>query len=125
MAGRGANGRSTIIKRSDGRWHGYVSMGTKGDGRRDRRHVSAATRGAVVTKVRALEAKRDSGLSSTAGRQMTVEDWLLYWVDNIAPSRIRPRTQNSYRSTICKHFIPYIGKRRLDQLTPEDLEQTY
>lgn len=41
---RGPQGRSTIIKRPDGRWHGYVSMGTKGDGKRDRRHVSARTR---------------------------------------------------------------------------------
>ena len=54
-------GRSTIIKRPDGRWHGYVSMGTKGDGKRDRRHVSAATRGEVV-KGRELEAKRDAGV---------------------------------------------------------------
>jgi hypothetical protein len=29
MAGRGPNGRSMIIKRDDGRWHGYVSMGSK------------------------------------------------------------------------------------------------
>jgi hypothetical protein len=35
MAGRGANGRSTIVKQKDGRWHGFVSMGAKGDGTRD------------------------------------------------------------------------------------------
>ena len=58
MAGRGANGRSTIVKQDDGRWHGFVSMGAKGDGSRDRRHVSASTRAAVVEKVKALEAKR-------------------------------------------------------------------
>jgi integrase len=54
MAGRGANGRSTIIKRDDGRWHGYVSMGSRGDGRRDRRHVSSTARTDVVKKVKAL-----------------------------------------------------------------------
>lgn len=125
MAGRGANGRSTIIKRDDGRWHGYVSMGTKGDGRRDRRHVSAVTRREVVEKVKALEAKRDAGMVSAAGRPMTVEEWLSYWIDNIAPSRVRPRTLDSYRSLIRMHLLPYIGKRRLDQLMPEHLEQTY
>jgi integrase len=125
MAGRGANGRSTIIKRDDGRWHGYVSMGTKGNGRRDRRHVSAATRGDVVKKVKALEEKRDAGMTSAAGRPMTVEEWLTYWVENIASVRVRPRTLDSYRSMIRMHLVPHIGQRRLDQLMPEHLEQTY
>jgi len=125
MTGRGANGRSTIIKRDDGRWHGYVSMGTKGNGSRDRRHVSAATRGDVVKKVKALEEKRDAGMTSAAGRPMTVEEWLTYWADNIASSRVRPRTLDSYRSMIRMHLVPHIGRRRLDQLMPEHLEQTY
>lgn len=125
MAGRGANGRSTIVKQQDGRWHGFVSMGAKGDGSRDRRHVSAATRGAVVEKVKALEARRDAGLVGAAGRAMLVEEWLDYWAENIASVRVRARTLDSYRAMIRMHLNPYIGKRRLDQLQPEHLEQTY
>ncbi len=123
MAGRGANGRSTIVKNADGRWHGFVSMGSKGDGRRDRRHVSAATRAGAVAKVKELEAKRDAGVVS--GRSMLADEWLTYWVENIASVRVRPRTLNSYRAMIRMHLLPYIGKRRLDQLQPEHLEQTY
>lgn len=125
MAGRGANGRSTIVKNADGRWHGFVSMGSKGDGRRDRRHVSAATRAAVVAKVKKLEIKRDAGVAAASGRSMLVEDWLTYWADNIAAIRVRERTLDTYRALIRMHVVPYIGKRRLDQLQPEDLEQTY
>src|SRR4051812_39365764 len=79
MAGRGANGRSTIVKQDDGRWHGFVSMGAKCDGSRDRRHVSAVTRAAVVEKVKALEAKRDAGMISASGKAMLVDEWLDYW----------------------------------------------
>jgi integrase len=122
---RGAQGRSTIIKRPDERWHGYVSMGTKGDGKRDRRHVSARTRAEVVTKVRALETKRDAGSAHAAGKAMKVEEWFTYWVDTIAPARVRPRTLESYRSMIRLHILPRIGQRRLDQLMPEHLEQMY
>jgi integrase len=125
MAGRGANGRSTIVKQDDGRWHGFVSMGAKGDGSRDRRHVSAATRAAVVEKVKALEAKRDAGMVGAAGRAMLVEEWLDYWAENIASVRVRARTLATYRTMIRLHLNPYIGKRRLDQLQPEHLEQTY
>jgi len=125
MAGRGANGRSTIVKQDDGRWHGFVSMGAKGDGTRDRRHVSASTRAAVVEKVKALEAKRDAGMVTASGKAMLVDEWLDYWVDNIASVRVRARTLATYRTMIRLHLNPYIGKRRLDQLQPEHLEQTY
>jgi hypothetical protein len=100
-------------------------MGTKGEGRRDRRQVSAVTRSEVVKKVKTLEAKRDAGMISAAGRPMTVEEWFTYWVENVAPSRVRPRTLASYRAMIRIHLLPYIGKRRLDQMMPDHLEQTY
>src|SRR3954454_1940432 len=125
MAGRGGNGRSTIVKQDDSRWHGFVSMGAKGDGSRDRRHVSAATRAAVVEKVKALEAKRDAGMVGAAGRAILVDEWLDYWADNIASVRVRARTLATYRTMIRLHLNPYMGKRRLDQLQPEHLEQTY
>jgi hypothetical protein len=68
-------------------------MGTKGEGRRDRRHVSAVTRSEVVKKVKTLEAKRDAGMISAAGRPMTVEEWFTYW------SRMsRPRACDRARS---------------------------
>lgn len=82
---RGAQGRSTIIKRPDGRWHGYVSMGTKGDGKRDRRHVSARTRAEVVVKVRELESKRDASSGRGAGKPIKVEEWFTYWVARSPP----------------------------------------
>src|SRR5438445_13259218 len=82
MARRGANGRSTIVKQADGRWHGFVSMGAKGDGTRDRRHVSAATRAGAVEKVKALEARRDAGMAGGGGRAMPVDEWLPDWRDN-------------------------------------------
>src|SRR4051794_9957905 len=63
-----ASGESSIFKGDDGRWHGFVSMGKKDNGRRDRRHVSAAKRADVVAKVRALEVKRDAGLVEAAGK---------------------------------------------------------
>ena len=61
MAGRASNGESTIYKGADGRWHGYVSVGYKLNGRLDRRHVTGKSRAVVVDKVRELERKRDSG----------------------------------------------------------------
>ncbi len=62
MTRRRAWGESSYHEDATGRWHGYVSMGLKDNGRRDRRHVSGATKKDVVQKIRELERKRDAGV---------------------------------------------------------------
>ncbi len=120
-----ATGESSIYQDEDGRWHGFVSMGKKENGRRDRRHVSATKRAEVVTKVRALETKRDAGMVEAAGKAPTVGDWLDHWLENIAARRVRARTLESYRSVIRLHLRPGIGHHRLDRLQPEHLERLH
>lgn len=125
MSNRAASGESSIYKDEAGRWHGYVSMGLKENGRRDRRHVSGTRRADVVAKVRALEAKRDAGTAEAAGRAPTVGDWLDHWLEHIASRRVRARTLESYEALVRLHLRPGIGHHRLDRLQPEHLEQLY
>jgi integrase len=120
-----ASGESSIFKGDDGRWHGFVSMGKKDSGRRDRRHVSGAKRADVVARVRAIETKRDAGMVEAAGRAPTVGEWLDHWLDHIAVRRVRPRTLESYESTVRLHLRPGVGHHRLDRLQPEHLERLY
>ena len=54
---RKPNGRSSIYLGGDGKWHGWVTMGVRADGRPDRRHRTGATETEVTRKVRELEAK--------------------------------------------------------------------
>src|SRR6195952_1603174 len=124
MTGRASNGESTIFKGADGRWHGYVSVGFKLNGRLDRRHVSSMKRSVVVDKVRELERKRDSG-TVTETSTPTVAAWLDHWLTNIVPRRVRQRTVESYESSVRRHLVPGIGRHRLDRLRPEHLDQLY
>ncbi len=122
---RNAAGESSIYRDDAGRWHGYVSMGLKENGQRDRRHVSGTKRADVVAKVRALETKRDAGAAEAAGRAPSVGDWLDHWLEHIAARRVRPRTLESYCATVRLHLRPGIGHHRLDRLQPEHLEHLY
>lgn len=124
-ARRAAPGESTIYRDDAGRWHGYVSMGLKSQGRRDRRHVSAAQRGGVVAKVRDLERQRGAGTSGVAGKAPTVEQWLRHWLDAIAARKVRPKTLEGYRSLIDSRLVPAVGHHRLDRLQPEHVEAFY
>ncbi len=122
---RTSNGESSIYQAADGRWHGYVSMGAKRNGQRDRRHVTGRRRSDVVRKVRALEDVRDAGVVLTEGKAPSAAQWLMHWLETIAVSRLRPRTVEGYRSNIELHLLPHLGHHRLDRLQPEHLETCY
>ena len=123
--GRAANGASSIYQDKNGGWHGRVTMGTRDDGRPDRRHVRGKTRTEVTRKVKALEKERDSGTVRRAGRPWTVEQWLTHWVDTIAAPSVRDNTLAGYRVAVRVHLVPGVGAHRLDKLEPEHLERLY
>ena len=125
MSKRAASGESSIYRGNDGRWHGYVSMGLKRDGERDRRHVSGQRRADVVGKVRALEDTRDAGVVLVSGRAPTVAAWLLHWHQTIAVRRLRPKTFEGYGQQIRNHLVPHLGHHRLDRLQPEHVEAAW
>ena len=125
---RQPNRRPRIYKGGDGLWHCYVTLGTKPNGQLDRRHRQGRTAAEVAAKVEQLleQTKRGGGVPQ---KIETVEQWLLYWVENV----IRPTrawgTYTAYRALIANHVIPHIGAWRLDghrrRLEPEHLEAMY
>jgi integrase len=124
--GRNSNGESSIYRGADGFWHGRVSMGTRDDGRPDRRHRSGKTRAAVLKKVRALEKLRDEGNAPQVGQRYRVDAWLTYWVENIAtPPNISENAHAGYEVDVRVHLVPGIGAHWLDKLAPEHLEKLY
>ncbi len=54
MAQRATAGEASIFKDEFGRWHGWITVGLKTNGQRDRRHRSGKTRKEVVEKIREL-----------------------------------------------------------------------
>lgn len=100
-------------------------MGSRDDGRPDRRHVRGKTRTEVTRKVKALEKERDSGTIRKAGRVWTVEQWLTHWVDTIAAPSVRDNTLAGYRVAVRVHLVPGVGAHQLDKLEPEHLERLY
>jgi integrase len=100
VARRAGNGEGSIFfSDADGRWHGFVSMGT-GTGGASRRHVSAGRRADVVRKMRALEAARDAGVTVLGRQAPTVGDWLEHWLEAVAARRVRESTLRRYRGIV-------------------------
>ncbi|MBP2345064.1 tyrosine-type recombinase/integrase [Streptomyces virginiae] len=122
---RQPNGASSIFQGKDGRWHGYVTVGTKDNGKLDRRHVSRKTRPEVTKLVRELERQRDKGTVRKVGQSWTLETWLTHWVENIAAAHVSENTIDGYRVAVNHHLIPGLGAHRLEKLEPEHLERFY
>jgi integrase len=102
-------------------WVGSIDVGWV-NGKRKRVTVSAKSQADALDKF----AKAKAAVAAAGGvlpTKLTVEAWLTYWLDHIAAERDRPRTVQSYRSIIERHLIPALGKKRLDQLTPQHVRQ--
>lgn len=125
VKGRQPNGASSIFHGKDGRWHGYVTVGSKDDGTPDRRHISRKTRPDVTKAVRELERQRDKGAVRKAYQNWTLETWLVHWVENIAAPNVSENTIDGYRVAVYHHLIPGLGAHRLEKLEPEHLERFY
>lgn len=124
MVRRTSDGRSSIYKGEDGTWHGRVSVGTRADGRPDRRHVRGKTRAIVAKKVSELEHARATGNVLRPGQRWTVAEWLRYWLDDIQP-HIKATTYDGYERAVRVHLVPGVGAHKLTELRIEHLEHLY
>lgn len=119
-AGRRGRGEGSIVKRSDGRWMARVDLGWR-NGKRHYKAIYGRTRRQAANGLRdALKAAQDGCL--VVDERQTVEQFLTRWLQDVALSRVRPRTYASYEATISRHIRPYLGKERLVQLTPQQIQ---
>lgn len=122
---RQPNGASSFYEGKDGYWHARVTVGVKDDGRPDRRHVMRRSKVEAAKELRKLERQRDDGNVRAPGRVGTVEEWLNYWVENIAAAVVRENSLAGYRVAVRVNLVPGVGAHRLDKLQPEHLERLY
>ena len=96
MGSKGSPGEASIFRAKDGRCHGWITVGTRANGKPDRRHRTAKTRSEVVRKIRELEVRRETG-TNTAVNSDTVEAWFRHWITNIAARLLRPAQWTAHR----------------------------
>lgn len=126
MSKRTPNGRSSIYHSdTDGRWHGWVTMGVKPDGKPDRRHRTAKDEAGVTRKVQELERQRDEGSSNKPGGRLRMAAWVEKYLTEIGPLTLAPSSVYTYESLARNWVVPHLGEHWLDQLEPEYLDALY
>ena len=123
MAKRRPSGDGMVRKRDDGRWEGRIVVGHKENGDSIFRYVYADTQKELTAKLRQnIDAYQ--GIDLTEQSQMTLSEWLNQWLAQMSVT-LRPNTLERYRQDMKNHVIPSLGKKRLTQITAEDLRKLY
>lgn len=128
---RAANGNGSIrkvTKTKNGKqytyWEGRVTVGyDPGTGKQKQRTVSGKTQKEVTQKMRELTAALDAGTYHEPCK-LTVGEWLDIWAKDYLTA-VKPRTQDSYKTTVDTHLKPAFGAMKLEALTTHDIQQFY
>lgn len=128
MARHRPNGHAAPYEGADGWWHCYVTVGTKPDGKPDRKHIRRRTDTKCSDAVDELRRRIKSGERSVT-KAPTVAEWLEYWLEEIVRPNRAWKTYEAYRPIIRLHLVPAIGQYRLGGsrrvLQPEHVEAAY
>lgn len=116
-------GEGSLYQRGDGMWVGAVDLGYDGTGKRRRKTVSSRSYEDAGRKLRKL--RREAEDNDLTSPSLTVEKWLEHWLDDIASTRLKPRTLSTYRGYVQRYIIPAVGRRRLDQVTPQHVRSMH
>ncbi len=123
MAKRRPSGDGMVRKREDGRWEGRIVVGHKENGDSIFRYIYADTQKELTAKLRQnIDAYQ--GVDLTEQSQMTLSEWLEQWLAQMSLT-LRPNTLEHYRRDMENHVLPSLGKKRLTQITAEDLRKLY
>lgn len=124
MAGRRrGNGEGSLYLRHDGLWVGQGTV-TVTDGSRKRIKVYGRTRQEANDElVKRLE--RDHAGVRTPKVELTVTQFLDYWLTEVAAPKVRPRTIELYECAIRVHIKPAIGRVKLRRLTVQHVQRLY
>jgi integrase len=109
-----------VRQRADGRWEARVELGWR-EGKRRQLTRYGKTRRDAVENLRRAQADHDRGLSVTNGRA-TVGQYLERWLAQQQRADKAPNTVAQYEWAVKHHLIPAIGRKRLTELSADDVD---
>ena len=116
-----ANGEGTVSERADGRWEARYFA--REDGQWRRRSLYGKTKAEANRKLREALRNRDQGVP-TPRSSAVLGDFLVTWLAGVEPS-LKLQSRRRYRQVVEDYLVPSLGRRKLVDLSPEDLQAFY
>lgn len=123
-SGKRSNGEGTVFyDKAKDRWVASMVVGWRND-RPLRRKRLATSRTKATRLLREMADEVARGQVPMA-KTMTVEQWMTYYLENIARKALKPTTYQGYCSKNTQYIVPLLGHHRLTRLSPEHIEQAW
>lgn len=117
MAKKRGHNEGSIYQRKNGSWRAMVTVEGK------RLSHNAETKREAHAWVRKTLAQVDSGLTYQ-NAQITLEKFMKDWLIGIE-STLRPKTIRQYQQITHQHILPWLGKTKLKDLKPGQIQYRY
>lgn len=122
---RSAKGSGMIRKRSDGRWEARYSNGfDPKTGKQIQKSIYGKTQKEVRQKLSKVTTEMDDG-TYIEPRKETLAAWLDVWLETYVSISVKPYTYDSYWRTCKNHIKPALGRVKLSELSPLQIQRFY
>lgn len=116
------DGYSVYERKSEGRWEWSVTTGYDSEGKQVRSRGYARTRADAVAAAQQVANKNRKGGFVAVSKDSTLAEYLDQWINLHVEPYKEPKTTSFYRSNIETHLKPFLGKKKLRQLTAQDIQ---
>jgi integrase len=117
MAKNRGHNEGSIFKRGNNTWRAQITIQGK------RLSFNGKSKKECQEWVKETLAQVDNGLIYKSAK-LTLEEFMTDWLISVESS-LRPNTYKQYRQITNQHILPYLGKIKLKDLNPADIQQRY
>ena len=113
------------VRKRGNTWYYYFDLGMV-EGKRkkiERTAEGAQTKSEAEAVLRRKIIEYENAGTVFKPSEMTLHDFLNFWMKEYVELKLKPNTQENYRLTIKNHIQPHLGKYKLKSLTPHVLQQ--
>lgn len=116
-------GEGSLHQDARGYWRVRIELPNGTDGKRRRKDIRRKSKAAAIAEMRELKKElAKTGDLPTSGTQL--EEWSEHWLKERA-KRLAPNTISGYRVAFRDYINPMMGKKKLDKITPFDVQQLH
>ncbi len=113
---RRGHGEGSVYKNDRGQWVASTEVPSPTGGRRRRITRKAKTKAAAIRKIREAEQQLAEG-GLIPDLNQSVAEYLRWWLEHVAPLRVKASTVAQYRWIAEKHLVDRVGHHRIGRLT--------
>lgn len=116
------DGYSVYERKREGRWEWSVTTGYDSDGKQVRARGYEPSRAKAVATAQKVANNHRKGGFVAVSKDSTLTAYLDQWITLHVQPYKEPKTTSFYRSNVETHLKPFLGKKKLRQLTPQDIQ---